>query len=125
MFRKLLRLPPVFVRGSVFAATVVTLLAGGLYAAFWLPYRKPAEDLPLTLELVEDADHLPGQSSNSGEKRYWVDRETGVVRVPVEAAMRVIAARSAEPPPDAQPRIPTDAGSGRFVETRKTADADR
>ena len=111
-------------RAILIAAGFLALLAVVLYAIFWLPFRNPDNPLPRTIKILPTEPEPPSLAiEESKEQKYsWVDRDAGIVRVPIKEAMTLAvetlpvskeaikAAKKRE-----QRSIPTDAGSGRFV----------
>lgn len=111
-------------RAACWGGGGLLLLLAVLYAVLWLPFLRPEEGAESRLEAIR---RLPARTSApveaSGEQAefQWVDREAGIVRIPVEEAMRIQAGRlpvreGAGRIRDerARRRVPTDAGSGRF-----------
>ncbi len=106
------------IRYALWAAGVLPVAGGLLYCTFWLPYREPAE-VPRAVSILPASP--PGADDGASLTGYkWVDREAGIVRIPVEDAMatlagtlpvREIGAKHAEE--RNQRLVPTDAGSGR------------
>lgn len=101
------------------AVVTASVFAVALYAAFWVPYRKPAEEQAPLLELVRRAEET-GQAVMQVDRQHWdwVDREQGIVQIPIEEAMRVVAEQADDTDAGEHGKvlmIPTDAGSGRFV----------
>ena len=91
-----------------------------LYSTFWLPYREPQKDRPRLLEVLPEssprvADGADPEPTDAG----WVDREAGIVQIPVEEAMAIVAGRlpvrKGAPKGVDTSAPPTDAGSGRPV----------
>jgi hypothetical protein len=94
------------------------LLAVVLYSIFWLPYREPEKQDPRLTQTLPDPDReLMGPPDPEPTDSGWVDREAGVVRIPVDEAMRIVADRlPARQEAKSQPGWPpTDAGSGRPI----------
>lgn len=111
-------------RVCLIAVASLMALGGVLYAAFWLPFRQTDDSLPYGVEVLPLEQEASGDPAPKvDEPTYgWVDRDAGIVRMPIDQAMRVAsetlpvnehASTAAE---QRQRRwIPTDAGSGRFV----------
>ncbi|MBA4068052.1 MAG: hypothetical protein C0501_30980 [Isosphaera sp.] len=109
------------VRYSLWSAGVLAAVGVAFYAAFWLPYRDPSDAYPRAVQVLPDpvpADWAADEAAlrESG----WVDRGAGVVRIPVDEAMGLLAGKlpvcegGAEPREERSRRhVPTDAGSGR------------
>jgi hypothetical protein len=94
------------------------LVAVVLYSIFWLPYREPEkQDRRLSQTLPDPDRALVGPPDPEPTDSGWVDREAGVVRIPVDEAMRIVAGRlPARNEAERQPAAPpTDAGSGRSI----------
>lgn len=106
------------VRGGLWCAGGVLVVAVILYAAFWLPYRNPAENQPYPLPILPrppEAGQVPAQGYE------WVDRKAGIVQIPVEDAMTIAAerlpVRKGSAASTQAKQSPTDAGSGRVPRT--------
>ncbi len=92
---------------------MLVVTATVFYAAFWLPYHDPAADPPHPLPILPEA---PAAEPAQGYE--WVDRDAGIVRIPVEDAMRITAERLPmrnRAADERCPERPTDAGSGRAL----------
>ena len=101
-------------RGALWCTGGVILVAVGLYSAFWLPYRDPASEVPHPIPILP----LPPPHSSTVDppsREYeWVDREAGIVRLPIEDAMQIIPGRlPVREDAKHTPHSATDAGSGR------------
>lgn len=110
-------------RYALWAGGAAAAAATGFYAAFWLPYRDPDEATPWVVRTIPAVAPPAGTSEDARPTEFgWVDREAGVVRIPVEDAMAILPDRlpvrgngaGAAAGPE-RVRIPTDAGSGRPV----------
>ena len=111
-------------RAVLITAGFLALLGTVLYAVFWLPFRNLDNPLPHAVRILPTE---PEPSSlaikESQEPKYaWVDRDKGIVRIPIKEAMNLVIETlpiSKEAMKAAKEReqriIPTDAGSGRFV----------
>lgn len=104
------------------AVGFLVTLGGVLYAVCWLPFQPPYKAMPRVVEILP-LEQEPASAKETAEPAYsWVDREAGIVRIPVEEAMDIVVetrpaneeATGAESE-QKQRVIPTDAGSGRFV----------
>ena len=114
-------------RVGLWAVASLLALASMLYGVFWLPYREPGKEVPRIVKILPLEAGLGAASQEETEDRpyAWVDREAEVVRIPVEEAMTILAGRLPVRegayealPGNALRRIPTDAGSGRYVTPR-------
>lgn len=111
----------VLMRAVLGALGFLALLAAVLYTIYWFPFRKPNDPLPRMIEFLPLARE-PAIQENEPPKYAWTDREEGIVRIPIETAIDLMIERlpvREEAARAAQERersiIPTDAGSGRFV----------
>lgn len=82
------------VRLTLVVAGFLPIAAAVLYAIFWLPYQDPAAVHPYPLPILPDLPvHESPVRESSVEEYAWVDRDERIVRIPVEAAMRIAAER--------------------------------
>ncbi len=116
--------------GLVLALGVTVVLVSWLYAALTgqgVRLRPPEAGLqdPVTARetaapALEQALRALRRAEDQRLHTYgWVDREAGVVRIPIERAMGLIAERGlpARPEPEGTDRrVAADSASGRFVE---------
>lgn len=104
--------------GGVAILTVAALV----YGIYWVPYLKPYESAK-DVELIPGWNRIEPPAPPRPEPigYGWVDREAGIVRIPIEEAMQILvdrlpvregAARDMER--RAERVISTGAGSGRF-----------
>lgn len=109
---------------SISAIGSLVILGGILYAALWLPFRQPGDSLPRRIELLplEYEPRVEAAPADAETTYTWVDREAGIVGIPIEQAMRVVSetlpvtdGAAAAAKQRQRGMIPTDAGSGRFV----------
>lgn len=113
------------------AAAILALLGSILYAVFWLPFRDPGDPLPRSIEILPLEREPAAMATEPADKPAyaWIDREQGIVRIPIEQAMSLVVETlpvNEEAANAAAKRerimIPTDAGSGRFVTRPETGD---
>jgi hypothetical protein len=102
----------------------VLVIAAGIYGVFWLPYRDPGKVKPRVVELVE-LPEAPRTEPIAEEVYEWVDRKAGIVRIPIDEAMKIQVERLGvrEKALEIQgarvaSKVPTDAGSGRSVKKK-------
>jgi hypothetical protein len=102
-------------RGALWSAGALVTVAAILYAVFWLPYREPAKEPPYPLPILPEA---PAAEPTPLQRYEWADRDAGVVRIPVEDAMRITAERLpvrkgvGKASTERRKETATDAGSG-------------
>jgi hypothetical protein len=112
------------VRTCAFVTGSLAFLGLVLYATLWFPFQHSDAVLPFRVDVLPvDAERPSDSTSDNVLSSYaWLDREAGVVRIPIEQAMHIASDTLpvAEDAPSVSARspdrmIPTDAGSGRFV----------
>ncbi len=94
------------VRVGLGIAATIALAASGAYLAWtmWLPGNRDAPnaafDFGVARPLLESAPQ-PDHAAYTAEKEgllhgyQWVDAQAGIARIPIEQAMRILAARQA------------------------------
>jgi hypothetical protein len=79
---------------AIAALSVVSVVAGFL----WLPYQEPATNVPWEVEILPGPSAAPQAGSKQPNQNYgWVDRNAGIVHIPVEQAMELTAKRLSAP----------------------------
>jgi hypothetical protein len=115
---------PVTLRAALWAAGSLVVLIVGLYAAFWLPFRHPGNERTQMQEIRRlTQPDKPVVEPAPRQSYFWVDRKAGIVRIPIEEAMKSQIERlkvqegAAKAALERERKvIATDAGSGRFVQ---------
>jgi hypothetical protein len=111
-------------QAALWSAGGLLALLALLYAVLWLPFRHPEAGTETRLEELRRlpaGTSAPGTEGAEASDYGWVDRGAGIVRIPVDEAMKVVAERLPVRPLAAKARgerarrqVPTDAGSGRY-----------
>jgi hypothetical protein len=132
------------VRGVLgFAAGLVVFVVASLIVVAWLFHyfaaREERMKRPLSALAASERGRLPpeprlegleharqleqpqGPSTGTPQGYGWVDREAGIVRIPIENAMNIIAEKLPSRPPEAEGELygqssgkPSDSNSGRI-----------
>jgi hypothetical protein len=116
-------------RFGLILAVVTVLTAVLLYPVFgWLRTREGRQDPPappmgrqapgrlppeprLQVAPPQELEAARREADQVLQSYGWVDEDKGIVRIPIEDAMRLLVERSAAPAPAASPSVPAPAPS--------------